>query len=320
MAKVPTLIRCLCLLGSALLLWQTPTHAAALELSFEYPGKPIPTGYATYTLFLIPDEEWASQAKQEELARLYDHFQRFGHAIGPTNLAVWFWKAKLEVDVSRSRKYCNQLGLAHRGPYVVTFAKHPDAMTKDDEFNVLNLNEKPSEKIGWILTYLAKSIADGNFTWNDDLNTGSRDPLTFPYPRRALFRTRIKSLADLGRVFTIINEYPLREKHLNNLILFVLFTTLTASTFLTIEKRRVRFRKQSPAKKGCIFFGALVGYYIIYQSIFLQLIADTAVILVLTAIYGLIPQQITQTVPALVQQMAGAITKKGPSPGVPGGT
>jgi hypothetical protein len=282
-------------------------------------GAPIPRDYETYTLFLIPDERWASQTKGEELKNLYEQFHTFGRAIGPRNLAVWFWKDRREADIPRSRKYCDQLGLPHRGPYIVTSAKHPDLLTPSDDSGVLDLNGASSEKISQILTHLAQDIRRGAFTWKEDLDTTPRDALTLAYPRRVSRAIRVDQPAqNLRRVFQVINNRPLEKKKLTNQILIVLFGTLLASTFFTVEKWRIRLRRQRLSKKGCILFGGIVGYYVIYNCLFVPLIADTLVILVLTGIYGLIPQPITKTAQDLLKQWSDLLAKNNASPSVPG--
>ncbi len=296
---------------------ERPVTASA-ELSFEDGGS-IPEGYATYTLFLIPDEAWASQARREELKNLYERFHEFGRATGPRNLAVWFWQGSLQPDIPRSRKYCDQLGLAHHGPYIVTSAKFPDLLKAADNPGVFDLNGASSETISRILTHLARDIGAGQFVWSEDLDTARRSIFTLPYPRRAARAIRVdKPAQNLPKIFDAINGLRLEEKKLNLQVLIVLFATLLASTFFTAGKWYVRLRKQSLTRKGCIFFVGIVGYYAIYNCLFVPLIADTFVILVLTGIYGLIPQPITKTAQDLRKQWSDFMAKNSATPSVPG--
>jgi len=73
-------------------LFLAPGVQAAAKIAVDT-DEPIEEGYQTYTLFLIPDEEWLSKEKDRELNDLFVDFIRFGDRICDDNLAVWFRKA-----------------------------------------------------------------------------------------------------------------------------------------------------------------------------------------------------------------------------------
>lgn len=261
-------------------------------------GGPIPHGFETYTLFLVPDEAWISKEKHTELKNLLGDFVKFGHAIGERNLAIWFWKTETEVDTILSREYCNKFDLPYRGPYIVTSSKHPDSVMTANDFLILDLNGVSSERITEILDILKNSITSGAFVWKDALNTSSISFFRFRYPIKAPIKEPIKDpKINLNRIFSVINKLPLDEKRLNIQILIVLLGTLVVSTLCTVKDKRIRFRQQKIGASATIFFLGIVCYYIIYRTIFFEYIGDTFIILLLTLIYGLIPQRIVAHIP-----------------------
>jgi len=106
----------------------------------------IPTGYSTYSLFLICNPQWLNNQVDKSIEGipssvpiegLYLKFRAFGEAIGDKNLAVWFWddhntKAAFHpdavyVDVPRSARFCEQWKLKPSdGPYLVITSTYPD--------------------------------------------------------------------------------------------------------------------------------------------------------------------------------------------------
>lgn len=101
------------------------------------PTQQIPRdSYKTWSLFLVCTPDWVATGKAAELRNLYWRFQAFGDAIGGDNLAVWFWKQRMDVDdvrlsenvdVARSAEYCRVLALApSKGPYLVVTNTYPE--------------------------------------------------------------------------------------------------------------------------------------------------------------------------------------------------
>lgn len=282
---------------SALVMWQVQVDAAALSVN---DGGPIPPGFETYTLFLIPDEGWISGEKDAELEKLYGDFLQFGHAIGESNLAIWFRKNGTEVDVSRSRKYCDRFGLLYHGPFIVISSKHPDSEMGSEDYYALNLNGIASKRITEILERLGSSIASGTFMWDDTLNTSAISFFRFRYPVKAAIKGPIiEPKKNLRQIIARMNSLPLDEKKLNIQILVVLLATLLASTLLTFKDKRVKLRKQTIGGSATVFFLGVVCYYITYRVLFFEYIGDTLVVLGLTIIYGLIPQRIVEHIPVM---------------------
>jgi hypothetical protein len=117
------------------------THTQSLNS----PSEPIPQkDYKSWSLFLISSPEWLLSQSKEQLKALHDKFQVFGNAIGPENVAVWFWSEairwdsnEITVDVPRSVKICKSLKLKPSdGPYVVVMTKYPGqcVLSKPDSF------------------------------------------------------------------------------------------------------------------------------------------------------------------------------------------
>ena len=88
-------------------------------------------GYDTYSLFLFPSEDW--KQKTDEVKQLYGQFSSFGDAIGDKRLALWFSEKNDDVDIRRSKLYCDLFGLDYNdGPFVVTLQKSPAEWGKGD--------------------------------------------------------------------------------------------------------------------------------------------------------------------------------------------
>jgi hypothetical protein len=56
------------------------------------PTEQIPQDYESWSLFLICNPAWIVQNRDEGIGALFDQYRAFGDAIGPRNLAIWFWK------------------------------------------------------------------------------------------------------------------------------------------------------------------------------------------------------------------------------------
>jgi len=287
-------------LVSSLFMWQVRVNAAAIAMIRDISEGPIPSGFGTYTLFLIPDEEWVSVEKDAELDKLYEDFLKFGYIIGEDNLAIWFQKKDTQVDIPHNQKYCDKLGLPYHGPFIVISEKNPDNELGPDDYYPLNLNGITSKRITEILDYLGKSIRSGTFKWDDTLNTSPISFLRLRYPVRAAMNGPIKEPKNnFKQIFAKISNSPSEEKKLNIQILVILFIALLSSTFLAFKNKRIKLREQAIGESATIFFLGVVCYYIIYRVIFFEYIGDTVVVLVLTAIFGLVPQRIVKHIPVM---------------------
>jgi hypothetical protein len=136
-------ISALALLGlHPLVVWNATVLRA--QARFEVmPTEQIPRDYESWSLFLICNPAWIVQNRDEGIVALFEQYRAFGDAIGPRNLAIWFWKepapepsAEL-TDVSRSSEYCERFKLLpSNSPYVLVTTQYPDAQEVGDYFFV----------------------------------------------------------------------------------------------------------------------------------------------------------------------------------------
>jgi len=134
---------------------------AAFEVS---PTDQIPRDYGTWSLFLVCNPAWIVTNGDAGIADLFRRYRAFGEAIGPKNLAVWFWKrpavspsAEL-TDVSRSSEYCAKYKLLPSGsPHVLVSVRHPDEAVSGDHF-VVRLNGLAAEDSALALAKLTDQI------------------------------------------------------------------------------------------------------------------------------------------------------------------
>lgn len=143
--------------------WDTATLQA--QARFEVmPTEQIPEDYESWSLFLICNPAWIVQHRDEGIGSLFDQYKIFGDAIGPRNLAIWFWKepalepsAEL-TDVSRSSEYCGKFKLLpSKGPYVLVTTQHPDAQAVGDYF-FISLNGLAPEDSADLLAQLTDQL------------------------------------------------------------------------------------------------------------------------------------------------------------------
>jgi hypothetical protein len=96
-----------------------------MEAKVMLPGtQPVPKGYKTYVLFLIPSTEWLDRERLEEIEKLFVHFKRFGESIGDRNAAIWFYKGQsAKVDVNRCKNYCDAFKLNYNDGPTLFFSR-----------------------------------------------------------------------------------------------------------------------------------------------------------------------------------------------------
>lgn len=128
------------------------------------PTVEIPTGYDSWSLFLICNPAWISVNGDDGIQRLFENYRLFGDAIGPDNLAIWFWKEAAIVptaeltDVSRSSEYCARYKLLpSKSPYVLVTTDYPDAPEVGDYF-VVRLNDLTAEESAEVLAMLTDQL------------------------------------------------------------------------------------------------------------------------------------------------------------------
>ena len=142
-------------------------NVAALQAQERFevmPTEQIPSDYESWSLFLICNPAWIVQSRDEGIGTLFDQYKAFGDAIGPRNLAIWFWRepapepsAEL-TDVSRSSEYCQRFKLLpSKSPYVLVTTQHPDAEEVGDYFFV-SLNGLDPEDSAELLAKLTDQL------------------------------------------------------------------------------------------------------------------------------------------------------------------
>lgn len=120
------------------------------------PTEAIPREFKSWSLFLVCGPGWILRNKDEGVSELYQDFETFGAAIGPDNVAIWFWKQKKEglqtadnIDLDRSSRYCEKYHLLPSStPLVLVTTHYPDDPGEGDKF-VVSLNDlSASESAG----------------------------------------------------------------------------------------------------------------------------------------------------------------------------
>jgi hypothetical protein len=159
---------------------------------------PVKKGFKTWSIFLVTNQQWLRRETSDRLERLYENFTIFGNAIGPENLAVWFWSEPSQadrfhktVDVERSVAFCRSINLRpSEGPYVVVMREYPgkcivsdpDSFPKESAgFLVIKLNGTNATKTGKLLDSLVDQLTTADlaksFSRVDDYLNGWRNVL-----------------------------------------------------------------------------------------------------------------------------------------------
>jgi hypothetical protein len=117
-------------------------HPSQPSGSEVYPTEAISHEFKSWSLFLICGPGWILRNKDEGVRLLYEDFKAFGDAIGPNNVAVWFWKktgapTADNVDVDRSARYCQKYHLLPSDtPQLLVTTHFPDDPGEGDKFVV----------------------------------------------------------------------------------------------------------------------------------------------------------------------------------------
>ena len=150
------------------------------------PPEPIPQSpYRTWSLFLINNPQWLVTESNEKIKSLYDQFEAFGEAIGPNQVAVWFWSGKTQrdVDVARSVEFCEKLKLPPSGgPYILVTSDYPGKGLMSDpssflptplkSYYTVSLNNKSADEIMPLLTRIADKVTADRLADLDSSSTG----------------------------------------------------------------------------------------------------------------------------------------------------
>jgi hypothetical protein len=130
--------------------------------------KPVPTGYKSWSLFLVCGPEWLLPQNKDRVTALYYQFLALGKTIGSEHAAVWFWIRRPQwatdavidnVDVERSIAYCQRFKLPpSNGPYVFTTTTYPDSASDTADHSTLALNGKSPAEIQKLLNALSDQL------------------------------------------------------------------------------------------------------------------------------------------------------------------
>lgn len=120
--------------------------------------EPVPAGFKTYTLVLIPSPSLANNSSW--LLSLKKQFNAFGSSIGEDKAAIWLGtRYGRGVDVERSKYYCDLFKLNYNdGPYFVTTNKRPDLFSSGDEAIIVKLNNISSDRVLRVLNLLEQDL------------------------------------------------------------------------------------------------------------------------------------------------------------------
>jgi len=130
--------------------------------------------YKSWSLFLVSNQTWLDPESNDKLKDLYGKFQKFGDAIGPEHLAVWFWLDSPDdtlfndIDVQRSSAFCSLLQIPpSKSPYVIITTNYPgkaqldsfpNTFNKPENYRVIQLSGLNAFKITEILNDWADKI------------------------------------------------------------------------------------------------------------------------------------------------------------------
>jgi hypothetical protein len=139
-------------------------QASAQEAFEVVPTVEIPAGYDSWSLFLVCNPAWIAANGDEGIQGLFETYRLFGDAIGPENLAIWFWKEAALVptaeltDLSRSSEYCGRYELLpSKSPFVLVTTDYPDA-AEVGEYFVVSLNGLTAEESAEVLATLTDQL------------------------------------------------------------------------------------------------------------------------------------------------------------------
>jgi hypothetical protein len=142
----------------------TPSAVKAQALFEVIPTSEIPQDYSSWSLFLVCNPAWIIQSGDKGVAELFNQYKAFGHAIGPKNLAIWFWKepaataTAANTDTDRSSTYCEKYKLLpSESPHVLVTTRYPNDPVPGDRF-VVRLNGLAPHDSALALTNLADQL------------------------------------------------------------------------------------------------------------------------------------------------------------------
>lgn len=135
----------------------------------------------TWSLFLICNPTWLSKDHRGDMATLFDKFQAFSAAIGPTNMAIWLIRRAnlsaanpqndpLDIDADRNEAFCRKFAILPSQTPAVLVTTTFDALKETPnlggaatsppgDYAILRLNEMKPSDIEFILGKLTDQLA-----------------------------------------------------------------------------------------------------------------------------------------------------------------
>jgi hypothetical protein len=162
-ARLASSLNAACVL--AVFVLATPLEVCAQATYEVMPTVNIPKeGYSSWSLFLICNPAWMTTNGDKGIIELFKDYKAFGAAIGPKNLAIWFWTKPAMTpsadltDVSRSSGYCQKYKLLPSdSPHVLVTTSYPDDPNPGDRF-VISLNGLDGQASALALTKLTDQL------------------------------------------------------------------------------------------------------------------------------------------------------------------
>lgn len=152
----------------AFLGWLFPIGSQAGFSAAVTADSPIPSGYESYSVFLICTPVWLLQNRKEDVLQLYDVFTAFGRALGSRNAAVWFCNTHApnatssNLDTNRSSRYCEAYHLLpSNSPYILVTRSVPAfffPLTIPSHYYIVSLNGLDAAAITRVVATLTDQI------------------------------------------------------------------------------------------------------------------------------------------------------------------
>jgi hypothetical protein len=120
--------------------------------------QPVPKGFSTYILALIPSPELAENSKW-----IWDFRKKFdalGDSIGEKNAAIWLGQRYGEsINIERNKGYCDLYNLNYNdGPYIVVTNKRPDLVSAGDEIIFVKLSNISADRVSRVMNLLEQDL------------------------------------------------------------------------------------------------------------------------------------------------------------------
>ena len=144
-------------------------------------GEPIPKGFSTYTLFLVPSYYLKKNYTEKQWNDLLVAFKTLGSSIGKQNIAIWFFNAdKKTPNIERSRSIIDKINFSdtknqhdklsyEMAPIIVFMNYNPELEPTDSSqfYTALQLNGKDPKMIIKFMDELTQLIR------NEKINFGT---------------------------------------------------------------------------------------------------------------------------------------------------